>query len=197
MAKSINMVTREIVIQLHNQGVSLRQISLQENLSYDAVKRLVNRYKLEGEKGLTPKYTHCGRKRSYASDCSYRLIRLYKHYHPQWGVVYILMKIKDKYPQLPLCVSRVYERRLKSEGKTDVKNPPLQYAYYAEVSRLPHDTWQVDAKELLQTIDGHVACYLSISDEKTGCLLKAKVFPLCLYQSSSFRTNTSVFTGII
>jgi hypothetical protein len=198
MANSINLATREKLVELQEQGMSMRQISFQEKISYDAVKRLISRYKAEGSKGLIPKYSQCGLKRSYESECSYRLVRFYKHYHPQWGVEYILMKIRDKYPQLPLCVSRVYERRLKSANKlTIVKNPPLQYAYQVEESRQPHDTWQVDAKELLQTLEGQVACYLSVTDEKTGCLLEAKVFPPQLYEPSTLRRCTAIFTAIV
>jgi Helix-turn-helix domain len=198
MAKSINFSTREMIINLHSQGVSMRQISFQEKISYDAVRRLVSRYKTEGDQGLIPKYSQCGPKRSEESECSYRLVRLYKHYHPEWGVSYILMKIRNTYPQLLLCVSRVYERRLKLANKlTIVKNPPLQYVYHVERSREPHDAWQGDAKELLQTLDGQVACYLSIIDEKTGCLLEAKVFSLQLYESSTPRTSTPIFTRAI
>jgi hypothetical protein len=198
MAESINLNIREVIVNLHGKGLSMRQISFQEKISYDTVKRLINRYKTVGEAGLIPQYSRCGPKRSYESECAYRLVRLYKHYHPQWGVGYILMKIKYKYPDLPLCVSRVYERRLKSAGKlTLLKNPPLQYVYNIEESRLSHDAWQVDAKELLRTLDGQSACYLSVTDEKTGCLLEAKVFSLWLHQSSTFRTNTPVFATIV
>ena len=198
MAKSIPLGTREVLVNLYGQGVSMLQIAVQEKVSYDTVKRLISRYKIEGENGLIPKYSQCGLKRVYESELSYRLVRLYKYYHPQWGVEYILMKIGEKYPQLPVCVSRVYERRLKLEHKlTFVKNPPLQYAYHAEQSRLPHDAWQGDAKELLRTLDGQSACYLSISDEKTGCLLEAKVFSLWLYQSSTIRASSPIFVTII
>jgi hypothetical protein len=198
MAKSISLDAREAIVNLHGQGVSMLQIALQEKISYDAVKRLIHRYKTEGEKGLIPRYAHCGLKRRYESELSYRLVRLYKHYHPKWGVTYILMKLKDKYPSLPLCVSRVYERRLKSEHKlTIIKNPPLQLDYHVERSRLPHDAWQVDAKELLRTLSGQTACYLTITDEKTGCFIEAKVFPLWLYQSSTFGSNAPISTATI
>jgi hypothetical protein len=194
MAKSISLIIRETVVTLHSLGVSMRKISFQEKISYDAVRRLISRYKTEGESGLIPKYPQCGLKRSYESERSFRLIRFYKHHHPQWGVAYILMKIKDRYPLLPLCVSRVYERRLKSANiLTLVKNPPLQFDYRVEESRLPHDAWQVDAKELIQTLDGQSACYLSVADEKTGCLLEAKVFSLWLHQSSPLRRSSPIF----
>jgi hypothetical protein len=198
MANSINLITREVIVRLYGEGVSMLQISLQEKVSYDSVKRLIRRHKAEGAEGLLPRYSHCGRKRVYESECSYRLVRLYKHYHPQWGVGYILMKIGDKYPHLPLCVGRVYERRLKLENQLKwAKNPPLQYAYQIEQSRLPHDAWQVDAKELLRTLDGQTACYLSVSDEKTGCLLAAKVFSLWQYESGSFRISPPIFIAPI
>ena len=72
MAKLISLAAREVVVNLHGQGLSMRQIALQENVNYGAVKRLISRYKTEGEKGLIPKYDQCGPKRSYESELSYR-----------------------------------------------------------------------------------------------------------------------------
>jgi hypothetical protein len=43
---------------------------------------------------------------------------------------------------------------------------------------LPHDTWQIDAKEQITTLNGKPACYLTVTDEKTGGALEARVFPL-------------------
>ena len=193
MAQLIGLDKREALIALQEQGVSMYQISVQELISYGSVKGLINRYKKEGISGLIPKYSSCGQTRSYESECSYRLVRLYKHYHCEWGVGYILMKIKEKYPQLKLCVSRTYERRLKSENITSlVKNPPLQYEYHSEAARLPHDIWQIDGKEQLKTLDGQATCYLTVSDEKTGCLLETKVFSLRLYESSTHRTSAPI-----
>ena len=182
MGSAKSIVEREQMISLYSKGISMLQISQQEGINYGTVKNLIKRYKNEGVKGLIPKYSQCGLTRQYESECSYRLVRLYKHYHPKWGVSYILLKIKDKYPQLPLCGNRVYERRLKEDNKVTLsKNPPLQLLYHPERSRLPHDTWQIDAKERLDTLDGKAACYLTTTDEKTGCVLEAKVFPLWTY----------------
>jgi Helix-turn-helix domain len=193
MATAKGMSQRERIITFYNENVSMVQISQQEEISYGTVKNLIKRYKSEGVEGLIPNYNQCGLKKSYESECSYRLVRLYKHYHPQWGVEYILMKIKKKHPQLVLCVSRVYERRLKAENKVTLpRNPPLQTVYHPERSREPHDTYQIDAKERLETLDGKAACYLTTTDEKTGCVLEAKVFPLWTYQSSTFRRYAAI-----
>lgn len=52
-----------------------------------------------------------------------------------------------------------------------------------------HNIWQVDAKEQLTLLDGQVACYLTIVDEKSGAALASPVFPLCSNQSSSARNS--------
>jgi hypothetical protein len=40
-----------------------------------------------------------------------------------------------------------------------------------------HNIWQVDAKENLVLKDGSEACYLTITDEKSGAWLAAPLFP--------------------
>ena len=44
-----------------------------------------------------------------------------------------------------------------------------------------HDLWQIDAKEQLHLSDGTRACYLTIADQKSGCLLSSFVFPPLSY----------------
>jgi hypothetical protein len=179
MANAISLLAREKIIELYKTDMPLKAICGECGVSYGSVKTLIKRYKMQGLKGIAPRYAACGRKRDYNSECSYRLVRLYKRYHTQWGVSYILMKIKDKYPHLPLLCSRVYERRLKADNQITLeKNPPLQFVYHVQGARVPHETWQIDAKERLTTLDTKAACYLTISDEKTGCALEAHVFPL-------------------
>jgi len=179
MAQSYSLTAREDVIRLIEAGYSMVSISLELGLHYNTIRSLVKRYKLQGHAGLLPHYDRCGRPRSKESELSYRLVRWYKHHHPDWGVAYILMQIREKYPDLTLCVSRVYERRLRADHLLSMpRNPPLPNKYHPPASVLPHDTWQIDAKEQIVTIDGKPACYLTITDEKTGGVLEARVFPL-------------------
>jgi hypothetical protein len=196
MATAYTIAERESFIKRHEQGESLLKISQESGVSYKTLKTLKKQYIAQGEKGLVPRYTNCGRKRSYESERSYRLVKLYKHFHQQWGMTYILMKIKEKYPDLPMCVSRIYERRLKVDNLVKTpKNPPLQSVYYAEKARSPHDTWQIDAKENIKTLDGQQACYLTTTDEKSGGALSATVFPLWSNQPSAFRRYSSISFG--
>jgi hypothetical protein len=186
MAQAYPLSARETVIRLHKSGMSRINISVQLGMSYNTVKSLVKQYLSKGEPGLQSNYHRCGRLLSEESERSYRLVRLYKHFHPGWGVGYILMKLKEKYPTLKFCVSRVYERRLKQQHLISMpRNPPLPTVHYTERALLPHDTWQVDAKEQFTTLDGIAACYLTITDEKTGGILEGKVFPPQSDQSST------------
>ena len=178
MAQPYSFTAREDVIRLLEAGHSMVSISLELGIHYNTVRSLVKRYKLQGQEGLFPLYDRCGRTRSHSSELSYRLVRWYKHHHPEWGVAYILMQIKEKYPNLGMCVSRVYERRLRADNLLSMpRNPPLPNIYHPAASVLPHDTWQIDAKEQIVTVDGKAACYLTITDEKTGGVLSAHVFP--------------------
>lgn len=179
MAQSYSFSVREDVIRLHEAGHSMVSISLELGIHYNTVRSLVKRYKLQGRDGMYPRYDRCGRTRRPSSELSYRLVRWYKHHHPGWGVAYILMHIREKHPDLAMCVSRVYERRLRADNLLSVpRNPPLLNKYHPPTSVLPHDTWQVDAKEQIVTVDGKPACYLTFTDEKTGSVLAAHVFPL-------------------
>lgn len=179
MASRYSLTEKEDVVRRHLSGISMLQIASDGQMNYQTVRSIIKRYKTSGQDGLLPRYHQCGRIRSKDSEVSYRLVRMYKHFHPMWGVGYILMKIKARYPALCLRVSRVYERRLRSEHLLSMpRNPPMSSVTVVERAILPHDTWQIDAKEQITTLNGKPACYLTVTDEKTGGALEARVFPL-------------------
>ena len=108
---------------------------------------------------------------------SFRLVRLLKHLHPSWGVPYIITRVKECYPALPLQSVRHYQRRLGlATGK--VPQPTLPKVPPQSRPRQPHDEWEVDAKERIEFDGGkQKACFLNITDAKTNAQLKAEVFP--------------------
>ena len=81
---------------------------------------------------------------------------------------------------MTLPAERTLQRWFRAQGlgKTKSGFPVVPPAWADQV----HDVWQIDAKEQLQLPTGEKACYLSIVDEKSGCLLKAVVFPPVQYQ---------------
>jgi hypothetical protein len=63
-------------------------------------------------------------------------------------------------------------------GKKNLTKPRQQPAQPPiGTSTAVHNIWQVDAKEHLQTLDGKAACYLTLTDEKSGAWLGATAFP--------------------
>jgi hypothetical protein len=186
--KSVSLTIRTQLIQSHESGMTAKELSNNYQLNYNTVLDLIRRYKKEGAFGIVPHYSNCGRLPS--SLLSKRLVRLYRYFHPTWGVAYILIKIREKHPNLELLHSRTYERYLESQGAVSMpKSIALPIETYGEKARTAHETWQVDAKEQLKTQDGQPACYLTFTDECTGAILVTNVFSLWTNQPSSLRAN--------
>ena len=173
-AKTLDVRLR--VIQMKHSKQTNSQISAVLGIGIGSVKNYWKRYLAEGEFGLSTHYSRCGRLVSLCKEKSYRLVRLVKHLHPSWGLPYVLIKIKEKYPDIELQSVRQYQRRLwKGIGKPPKGSIPT--GVIEDHSRIAHDGWQVDAKEQLTLQDGSVGCYLTIVDEATGSFLAARAFP--------------------
>lgn len=175
MAQAKELPLRQKIALAHTQGASYRSLSIEYGVNYNTIRSICMRYKASGEYGLVPRYSNCGRPIRPDSERSFRLIRLLKHLHPGWGIGYILAKIRVDYPDLPLQSERHYQRRLALK-RTKLPAPQLP-VFASDRARLPHDTWQIDAKERICLSDGKEYCFLNITDEKTAALLHTEVFP--------------------
>lgn len=183
MAQAKDILLRQQIGADHKQGASYSSLARHYSVSYNTVRSICISYEEFGERGLLPHYFNCGRSTSSVAERSFRLVRLLKHLHPEWGVAYILVRIGRDYPDVILQSERHYQRRL-ANGSGKLPKSQLPLTPSTERSRLPHDTWQIDAKERIGMPDGQERCFLNITDEKTAGLLKAKGFPPKPYQSS-------------
>jgi hypothetical protein len=43
--------------------------------------------------------------------------------------------------------------------------------------KVPHEVWAVDAKEQIRLGDGSLVSWLTVTDEGSGAILKAELFP--------------------
>lgn len=176
MGQAKDVLQRQQVLSDHKRGDSYSSLARHYGLSYNTVRSICIRYAELGEPGLVPRYANCGRQVAQESERCFRLVRLLKHLHPTWGVGYLLVRLRQKYPELVLQSERHYQRRL-ATGSSILPKSQLPPLLPTERSRLPHDTWQIDAKERIGMADGKERCFLNITDEKTASLLKAKGFP--------------------
>ena len=176
MAQAKDLMVRQQIASDHKLGASYSSLARQYGMNYNTVRTICVRYEELGEVGLVPRYSNCARPVVEGAERSFRLIRLLKHLHPTWGVGYILVRIRRDYPGLLLQSERHYQRRLGKRSGA-LPKPQLPSAKSSEHSYLPHDTWQIDAKERIGTTEGQEWCFLNITDEKTAALLKVKGFP--------------------
>jgi hypothetical protein len=165
------------IIEERQSGSSYTELSLRYGLGYNTVRIWCHRWVLDKESGLSPRFHRCGRRAAGENERSFRLVRLVAHLHVEWGIPYIVCRISRDYPDLPLQSARQYQRRIRRlRGAMPAPVLPKQEA--PERARLPHEVWQIDAKErILLTDEGAgEACFLNFTDEKTSAVLHAHAF---------------------
>ena len=112
MGQAIDSSRRlEIIKSRQEENLSYRAIADRYKVSYNTVRTLCQTYEERGQSALVPDYSKCGRVVDPIAERSYRLVRLVRHFHPEWGVPYILTRIEVDYPDLPLQSIRHYQRR--------------------------------------------------------------------------------------
>lgn len=173
MGRATELIFREQIQALSNQGLSILEISERLSLRYGTVKHLSRRFKVIND--IEPKYKNCGRKPIAAFESPKNRALQLRRQHPKWGAPRIRVEMQLEGCS-PLPSIRVLQRFFRQKEEYTPRNrnnqPPIGR------SKAPHNIWEVDAKERFRLLDGQPACYLTITDEKTGAWLEAPVFPL-------------------
>ena len=164
------------IINERQAGKTLVELSTAHQVSYGSVQALCARYAQMGTDGLKPRYTNCGRRRRDArSDLIYRAVRCFKTWHPKWGAEKIRAELLMLRPNLEIPPTRTLQQWFVYNGQNRRRNKPPQGE--KQWAKAVHEVWQVDAKEEMLTLDGHKNCWLNITDEHSGGIIKPKVFP--------------------
>ncbi len=174
--KAHNLSLRLQAVRLHfDEHLPMKSISNHLNVSYGAVRSWVRAYRLGGEAGLAVRYRNCGRRCSYEPRIIAQALALKKQ-HEDWGAGFILVKLRELFPESALPGQRWLQKLFRRHGlqpqRTQLPPNPSGWA------KGPLDRVQVDAKERLRTRDHKACCYLNFVDEFTGSELEAFVFPL-------------------
>ena len=184
MGGALPMHIRTLISAQYSEGnTTLLAIAAQQGLSYSTVRNIWKRYKTGGPEGLMPRYNHCGPRQPKTDALIYRSALWLKRHHPDWGAALICTLMQQHYQQRTTPSERTLQRWFKSQHLYKPKSifPPSALKA-AEQPIGVHDVWQIDAKEKLHLSSGDKACYLTIVDQYSGCLLKAVVFPLSEHQ---------------
>jgi transposase len=168
------MATREAIVARRQAGGSLPQIATELGVPWATVRRVWRRDRERGDAGLTPDYAACGRHGSRYPAVYDQALTLRRD-HPGWGAGLIRVLLAKTFPDQPLPHERTLRRWFREAGLGPP--PPRPRSPGPLRAHQPHARWQLDATEQIVLADGTRASWLAASDEATGGMLGAVVFP--------------------
>jgi transposase len=175
MPRALALPLREQIVTWHQQGIRLTQIAQQLDLSYDTVRHCWQRFCREGTAGLVAHYARCGPKERAFCETLQQAALALKREHPRWGAGLIRVELARAFPQTTLPSVRSLQRWFVAAGLQPLRRKHGETARWRACQ--VHEVWQLDAKERIRLADGTGTCVLTITDEASGALLGALVFP--------------------
>lgn len=168
-----NQQRREIV-DSREAGESFVSIAQRLKLSYQGVRQIYHRYVQTG--CLTPAYDRCAHKEVRHDPALYQQAIALKAAHPGWGAGLIGVELRAAFQESELPSRRTLQRWFR-RGK--VQRQPRERVAKVTVRRgqVVHEVWAMDAKEQIRLGDGSYASWLTITDEASGGVLDARLFP--------------------
>jgi transposase len=145
MPRPIPVPVRLAAFRLWQQGRKTHQIAASLGLARSTVRRLVARFRCRGAEGLEPSYhrpTNAPVEPPAAVQAALRLRREY----PTWGAGFIRVQLLQGMPAEVVPSVRALQRWF---VKHDLAPAPSGRRPVVDRARsvVPHETWQMDAKE--------------------------------------------------
>jgi hypothetical protein len=165
---------RLAIVQRHQRGETLHSISAELGLSYETTKHIWQHWKQTGS--VEPNYERAKQRGTRQYQSVYAQAVEMKRAHPRWGAQLIRLELQA-YHREKLPSVRTLQRWFRqagvnrSAGVKQVRNQTVQRG------QAVHQVWAVDAKEGMHLRDGSWASWLVVSDEASGAILRAEVFP--------------------
>ena len=188
MPAAISMGVREKIIQRRDSGESFASIARDLSLSYGAVRKIYHRYKKTGD--LAPSYDRCCHSEIRKDKAIYERAVALKQAHPKWGAGLIWVELAEDYPDDQLPSQRTLQRwfqRAKVQSPVADRRPRVS----VQRGKRAHEVWAIDAKDQIKLADGTGVSWLTITDEGSGAILQARVFPQQILVSSRSITSQS------
>lgn len=188
MGKAIAIsLRRQIIQEWSSKRISFKDLASKFGISYNTIRSLCKDYSTKGEAAFFTHYGNCGQRGLQFEPLIYRAACYLKFLHRDWGAPYIHSILVERYSQYQIPSERTLQIWFKQKGYQKVRTQVFLPRPTAPKANSAHETWQIDAKEVVQLKTGEQCCWLTIADEATGSMLAANIFSLCKDQSS--RTN--------
>lgn len=166
---------RQAIIKQWEAGESYSGLAQQYRLAYGTVRGVVKRYEATGQ--IEPNYAACRHTAVRKSAAIYEAAVGLKQAHPSWGAGLIWVELSERFEEASLPSPRTLQRWFRRAGvgvkRTRDKAPQPRLQRGQQV----HDVWALDAKEAIPLADGSRVSWLTISDEASGAILAAELFP--------------------
>jgi transposase len=175
MPQALPFAIREQIVKRRQAGQTCAQIAIELKVKKRTVEHICNRYRTRGEEGLSTNYSHCGPQQiAFETDIHQAALQMRRE-HPRWGGGLIRLQLNEPFAQRTLPSVRTLQRWFAREGLSPGRRrrPPVDLTR----GKQPHAVWQVDAKERMRLADGSGTSVLDVTDEASGALMGAEVFP--------------------
>jgi transposase len=175
MPRPIPVPVRRTVIRLWEQGRTPAQIAEALGVPRPTVHRLIRRFRRRGAAGLAPDYRRAPDREGAPSDLMNAVWRARRE-HPTWGAPLIRLHLLEQAWAEPVPSARTLQRWLL---RGDLAPAPAGRRARSDYRRAaaPHQTWQMDAKELVDLQNHDLVSWLRLIDECSGAALGTAVFP--------------------
>jgi transposase len=175
MPRALPVALRQAIVERHLAGASLAAVATECALSPWTVRTVWRRYRDRGAAGLVPDYAACGRPGPRLPQALYERALAVRRAHRRWGAGLIRAELAKQHPDQPLPHEATLRRWFRDAGL----GAPPRAPHPPDPPRTqePHRRWQLDATEQIALADGWRVSWLAASDEATGAMLGAVVFP--------------------
>lgn len=174
MPAALSIGERQQVVAMREQGYSFREIAEALNRNPETVRRIYHRYVQSGQ--LEASYDKCRQQSIRSSEEVYQRAIGLKEAHPKWGAGLIWIELAEEFDETTLPSERTLQRWFRRAG---VQNPApdRRPRPFAARGKRAHEVWAMDAKEQIELGDGSFVSWLTVTDEGSGAILGACLFP--------------------
>lgn len=174
MPAALPLSIREEIVRRRQDGETFRQIARELKVSYAATRRIWARFRQEGD--LKPHYDRCRPREVRKAADIYKQAVERKQEHPSWGAGLIRLELAEQFPGQQLPSERTLQRWFRRAG-VGRRRTDSQARVKVKRGRAAHEVWAMDAKEQMRLDNGEYVSWLTITDEGSGAVLSATLFP--------------------
>lgn len=174
MPAALSIRERQAIVEMREQGHRFRKIAEELKRDYETVRKIYHCYVRTGQ--LEPSYDKCRQQAIRSREAVYERAIELKQAHPKWGAGLIWVELAEDFAEADLPSKRTLQRWFRRAG-VQKPAPERRPRPFATRGKRAHEVWAIDAKEQVELADGTSVSWLTVTDEGSGAVLGAFLFP--------------------